>query len=251
MRKIEVPSYTPPKVGAFIKHLRKKFFLTQNEICNKIGISRPTLNKIEADKAEITLLQAKKLADHFNISLSDLLAAEDTANTNIRSALIASPVKNKIPLDSEAGLAKAQQVIIHIWKEFLGSPEFVDKHVHLLLFQMDYNYLQQHHCGIFGLRYTKKQDSPIVNKYNLLVSSLVENNCLEKINSKKYDYPNIKFLNLCNPNFSNFSAEELIIIEQVVLTAKSQGLEYVSRMIKILEPLKNTKEEGEISLYPQ
>ena len=61
--KIKIKPQIRPEIGKFLKYLRSKFFLTQDFIAKKINISRPTLNKIEADKTEITLLQAKKLAD--------------------------------------------------------------------------------------------------------------------------------------------------------------------------------------------
>ena len=76
-----------PKIGRFLKELRIKFSLNQEEICKKIGISRPTLNKIENNKAEITLLQAKKLADFYNITILDIINCEDRLEQNIRISL--------------------------------------------------------------------------------------------------------------------------------------------------------------------
>ena len=55
-------------IGKFIKILRERNELTQEFVSEIIGISRPTLNKIEADKTDLSLKQARKISNLFNNS---------------------------------------------------------------------------------------------------------------------------------------------------------------------------------------
>ena len=49
-------------IGKFVKILRERNEITKEFVSEKIGISRPTLNKIESNKTDLSLKQAKKLS---------------------------------------------------------------------------------------------------------------------------------------------------------------------------------------------
>ena len=51
---------------------RKQARYTQQHVADHLGISRPTYAKLEADPGLITLDDAKKLSQFFDVSLSDI-----------------------------------------------------------------------------------------------------------------------------------------------------------------------------------
>lgn len=55
------------KKQKLLEKLRKSLNLSQGEIANRLGISRPTYTLIETDSKELTLSQAKLLSDLYNI----------------------------------------------------------------------------------------------------------------------------------------------------------------------------------------
>jgi DNA-binding XRE family transcriptional regulator len=246
--KIEEPSKL--KIGGFIKRLRKKFFLTQDEVAKKIGVSRPTYNKIESNKAEITLEQAKRLADFFNVGVIDILSAQDTANNNIRSALIANSTNKKVLLDEPKSLTKLAQAIHYIYYKLVANPDFVEPVVHKLIFLIDYNYFSLYNSPLFAVSYIKKKDSPIIQKYDEVINQLQINNKLELILMNRYKFPNQKFLPITKFDLSNFSANALLAIDQVLATYVIEGLARVEELIKEVEPLSLAQEEELISIYP-
>ncbi len=246
--KIEKPSKI--NIGGFIKKLRKKFFLTQDEVSKKIGVSRPTYNKIEANKADITLEQAKRLADFFNVGIIDLLATQDTANNNIRSALVDSLVSGKIVLDDSKSLLKLSDLIHYIYYRLVSDPQFIDPFVHKLVFLMEYKYFKSNNLPMVPIRFIKKNGSPIIKMYDQVISELMVNNRLELLNIKNYKFPDQKYLPLKNVSLRNFSANELIMIDQIIGTYTFVGIEGIMEMINKVNPLLRAEEEGEIVLYP-
>lgn len=56
-----------------LKELRKRWGLTQAELADQLGISRPTLTKYEQGEREPDYTTLKKIADYFNISTDYLL----------------------------------------------------------------------------------------------------------------------------------------------------------------------------------
>ena len=59
-------------LGTRIKELRKKSGLSQEQFALKINMDRTYLASVESGKRNISLLNIKKIADGFNISLSEL-----------------------------------------------------------------------------------------------------------------------------------------------------------------------------------
>lgn len=55
-----------------IKELRKEFKLTQQEIAEKVGVTRQTMNAIENNKYSPTLELAMQLALIFNKSVEEI-----------------------------------------------------------------------------------------------------------------------------------------------------------------------------------
>lgn len=249
--KIVIDKPSKLNIGGFIKKLRKKFFLTQDEVSKKIGVSRPTYNKIESNKADITLDQAKKLADFFNVGIIDLLAAQDTANNNIRSALVDSVSNNKIVLDDAKSIFKLSDLIHYIYFRLVSDPQFVEPYIHRLVFLMEYEYFNSYKIPSLSLTFIKKNRSPIIKRFDQAINELIVNNRLELLSSKKYKFPNQKYLPLKKVDLRNFSANELLIIDQIIATYSVLGIDGVDKLINEFEPLIKAEEEGVIRIYPQ
>ena len=60
-----------------IKLLRKRIGLTQEDIANKTGVTRQTINAIENNKYSPTLELAMKLAIIFNTSVEKIFQLDD------------------------------------------------------------------------------------------------------------------------------------------------------------------------------
>ena len=58
----------------FLKKLRKKYNFSQEDIANRLSVSRQTYAQIEAGKVELTISRAKKLAKMFGLNLEDFIA---------------------------------------------------------------------------------------------------------------------------------------------------------------------------------
>jgi len=252
MRKVIVPKVESPKIGSFLKVLRKKFYLSQEEIAKRIGVSRPTLIKIESDKADVTLVQAKKLADFYNISLNDLLRAEDTVNYNVRSNL-----KDLVKTDTlskfnkEDGIAKLKEVIMYLWAELSGNPEYFEPYNQNIIFLIEVNHFKKFGSPIFGLKYIKNNFGPVSKIYSQIINELQLSKKLELINSNKFTFPNIKYLPLEVPNFSKISADEKISIDQIITTVKNNSVGIVNELMGKVEQYQVAQEGSDINIYSQ
>ncbi len=60
------------------KSLREDMDMTQDELANKIGVSRVTVNRYENDKFDMKFTYAIELAKLYNVSLDYIAGLTDT-----------------------------------------------------------------------------------------------------------------------------------------------------------------------------
>ncbi|MDU1602479.1 helix-turn-helix domain-containing protein [Clostridium butyricum] len=90
-------------LGDKIKDLRKSMNLTQEQLCQKIGIAQSTLGMIESNKREAGKKTLLKLADFFGVTV-DFLLSNKIIDTNINidtifsgsGTLVSSTENNKL-----------------------------------------------------------------------------------------------------------------------------------------------------------
>ena len=61
------------KLGESLSNARKKSGLSQEEVAEKLGVSRQTISKWETDETLPDLRQSKKLALLYHLSLDELI----------------------------------------------------------------------------------------------------------------------------------------------------------------------------------
>lgn len=61
------------RLGNSLFHARKKCGLSQEEVAEKLGVSRQTISKWETDETLPDIRQSKKMALLYNVSLDDLI----------------------------------------------------------------------------------------------------------------------------------------------------------------------------------
>ena len=124
------------KYAPFIKSLRKERKLSQQEVAEKMAISRSSYIAIEQGKREFSLAEAKMLASLFGISLDELM---NTATPNYE---------------------KYKQMILAFLR--LGGKVTKTKLAKLLYFA-DFGWFYNHLHSMSGMQYRKMQYEPWLN----------------------------------------------------------------------------------------
>lgn len=87
-----------------IKEERKKAQLSQEQLADKVGVSRQTIYKWENDQAMPDLKNLKKLAETFNVSVENMLDEEASVSTQQTN-------------DFEAVVNKGERLIKRHWRK--------------------------------------------------------------------------------------------------------------------------------------
>jgi len=204
----------------FIYKMRKKNNLTQEFLANKLGVSRPTYCQIENGERDITVNEAKKLADIFGIQFNDFLKGKE-------SEIIVKFEKEKKSLKDEKiemrisvphlKKEKFKEVFIYILTKVGGKPNIGETAIYKLLYFIDFDYYEKYEEQLIGATYIKNHFGPTPVEFKKIVDEMVENNEVKKVNIKYFNYDQKKYLALREPDLSKLKdARELQHIDEVL-----------------------------------
>jgi transcriptional regulator with XRE-family HTH domain len=187
-------------ISKFIQSQRKKYNLTQEFVASTLGISRPTYVQIEKGERDVTITEAQKLADIFDVSFESLLASKEIQKIIIdvkktKKVIEKDIVRVSIPQEK---IDKFRQVLLYILKKVGGKPNVGMTVLYKLLYFIDFDYYEKYEDQLMGLVYLKNQRGPTPLLFENLIQDMIKNGDVEIIKSKFYQYPQVKYL--INPN---------------------------------------------------
>lgn len=132
----------------FIKNLRQKRGILQQEIANKLEISRTSYIAIEQGKRELSLKEAVILTELFGITLEDLLSRNDK--------------KHK----------KYEQMLFAFLRNIPGDGKITKTKLAKFLYLADFGWFYNFHKSMSGLSYRKIKYGPVPDYYFRLLEEL-------------------------------------------------------------------------------
>lgn len=93
-----------------IKEIRAKSGMTQEEVAKVIGVSRSTYASIEAGKQELSLEEAQKLVEHFNLSI-DFLLTGNLPDINKYKQMILAFLRSGLSRDGKVPKTKLAKLL--------------------------------------------------------------------------------------------------------------------------------------------
>lgn len=206
-------------LGKFILEQRKKHGLTQEFLASQIGISRPTYVQIEQGERDVTVTEARKLAEVFDISFEKFLEGKEDMRTVVK---IVGKKKQKQETGDEIRVSipqekaeKFEQTLLYMLAKIGGKPNIGQTVLYKLLYFIDFDYYEKFEEQLIGAKYIKNHYGPTPVMFAKIMDRMEKKGKVEKIKSKFYKHEQTKYL--VNPNeplnLSTLSAQELSHID--------------------------------------
>lgn len=206
-------------LAKFIQQQRGRLDLTQEYLASELGVSRPTYIQIERGKRELTITEAKKLAEIFDMPLEDFLNEKKVIDPNIiiqeskkKKTAIKKTLRINIPQEKAD---KFEQTLLYILAKIGGKPNIGQTVLYKLLYFIDFDYYEKYEEQLIGAKYIKNTYGPMPVMFAKIMDRLEKGGMVEKIKSKFYKYEQTKYLvNPVKPiNLSALSSQELAHID--------------------------------------
>ena len=182
-----------------IRQLREQFNMPQEELARRLGMSRPTLVKIETGGRNLSIQEEQKIREVF-----DLIKDVENKDPDIR---ISIPKKN---------LDKFKQVLLYVLQKVGGKPNVGMTVLYKLLYFIDFDYYEKYEEQLMGLTYIKNLHGPTPKEFIKVVEQMKQNEELEEVRSKYFTYEQKKFIPVVQSDLSRISGQELAMIDDVL-----------------------------------
>ena len=207
-------------LGKFILEQRKKHNLTQDFLASKIGVSRPTYVQVEQGERDLTITEARKLADIFGIIFDDFVQSKDTsAMVEIkRGVKKAKEDKQEMRISvPQKNLQKFKEVLLYVLSKVGGKPNVGEAVVYKLLYFIDFDFYEKFEEQLVGATYIKNHYGPTPVEFKTIIDDMIKNGEVVKVEGKYFNYPQRKYLPIREPDLTKLKdARELRHIDEVI-----------------------------------
>ncbi|MDD5750363.1 MAG: DUF4065 domain-containing protein [Candidatus Pacebacteria bacterium] len=207
-------------LSKFIQQLRKKHNLTQNFLASKIGVSRPTYIQIEQGERDLTITEARKLADIFGVVFDDFVQGKDTSATvEVKKGVKkAKEEKQEMRISvPQKNFEKFKEVLLYILSKIGSKPNVGEAVVYKLLYFIDFDFYEKFEEQLIGATYIKNHYGPTPVEFKVVVDDMIKNGEIVKVEGKYFNYPQRKYLPIREPDLRKLKdARELRHIDEVI-----------------------------------
>jgi len=182
-----------------LKEQRTTHGMTQEYLATKLGMSRPTLIKVE--KGERTLTRPEEECAR---ELFGLIQQHGVSMGDMR---INVPQKN---------IDKFKQVLLYVLEKTAGKPNIGMTALYKLLYFIDFDYYEKYDTQLMGLTYIKNHYGPTPREFVKVVEEMKKEGDMEEVKSSYFAYEQRKFLPRKSADLSKLNAQETAMIESVL-----------------------------------
>lgn len=182
-----------------IRALREQLNMSQSDLARRLGVSRPTLVKMEKNERPLSLSERAKLDEIFDL-------VKDSAHKD-------SDVRINIP---QKNLDKFKQVFLYILEKVGNRPNVGMTVLYKLLYFVDFDYYEKYEEQLMGLTYIKNHHGPTPKEFIKVIEQMKAAGELEEVQSKYFTYDQKKYIPVIHPDLSKISGQELKLIDDVL-----------------------------------
>lgn len=185
-----------PKLNT--RALREIHGMSQAYLAEQLGMSRPTLIKVEKGGRMLTKPEEDRARELFGM-------VEEHANK--------SDVRINVP---QKKLEKFKEVLLYILEKTAGKPNVGMTALYKLLYFIDFDYYEKYDQQLMGLTYIKNHYGPTPREFMTVVEGLKKAGDLEEVKSSYFAYEQKKFLPRTSADLSKLTGREIAMIDNVL-----------------------------------
>lgn len=204
-------------IGKRIKDLREELGMSQQKLAEMLGVARPTISQIESETRKLCAEEMLKLSQIFNISVDLLLDIKMSPEVVFKEATKEPEGKHSLRINvPQKNLKKFKEVFLYIINKVGSKPNIGETVVYKLLYFIDFNHYERYEDQLIGATYIKNNYGPTPVEFAKIVKRMIDDQEIERVESRYFEYPQTKYLPLRNPDLSVLSANELRTIDDVL-----------------------------------
>lgn len=190
------------------QQLIKDQSLSQQDLADIIGVSRPTVAKLIDNPDLMSIEQLKILGDRCNVSLDYLLGKSSLPVVVFEDAHEVEIIEERddIPHNDKV---KFENAMLYILGKIGAKPNVGQTLLYKIFYFTDFDFYEKYEEQLIGLTYIRNHFGPTPKLFKSFVDEMVRTNKLEEIKTQYFKNDQTKYLPRIEPDLSCFSAIEL------------------------------------------
>lgn len=216
-------------LGNKIRLLREARGWHQEELAEKINMSREVLSNIENNHRHIKAEELNSFADIFEVSSDQLLGRIPLDEVYLSNNYPIQKVKKAMRISVPANHAqKFREILLYILDKVGAKSNVGETVIYKFLYFIDFDFYEKYEEQLIGATYKKNRFGPTPIEFAAIVNSMISDKEIEKIKSTYYQKEQKKYLPLRKPNLDCLSARELTLIDQVLSRLSDKNASQIS-----------------------
>ena len=191
-----------------LKFLREAAGYSQEELAEKLGISRQTYIKYESLETKPTLEIVEKLSKLYDVDYACIIDNKEPKkySYNVIDAKKKKKEEQDIRIDIPIeNIEKFKQVFLYILKKIGAKPNVGQTVLYKLLYFIDFDYYELFETQLMGLKYIKNTYGPTPIDFAKIVKEMEKNGEIEEVKTKMFSHDMTKYLPLIEPDLENLN----------------------------------------------
>lgn len=185
----------------YLKNQRKKLGLSQAQVAQSLGVSRPTYIKLETGKSEPSQEQKVLLERVLQLTPESIEQSHE-----LESAMSESTEIRTIPRENEQ---KFKQVLLYILNKVGGKPNIGQTVLYKLLYFIDFDFYEKYEEQLIGATYIKNTFGPTPISFAKLVKRMELKGEIVVVQSKYFNHDQVKYVATKEADVSCLTGREL------------------------------------------
>lgn len=203
-------------IGARLRMLRERAGIKQEDLAKQVEVDRSALSLIENDKRPPKTEEVVLFAKILNVTTDQLLGVEPLPEIHfekgdileeVRSVRISVPAKN---------VRKFKEVLLYLLSKVGAKPHVGETVLYKLLYFIDFNYYEKYEEQLIGATYIRNHHGPSPREFIKIVTEMIDKKELVLVKNKHFQFEQKKYLPLREPDLSQFNANEIKLIDDVL-----------------------------------
>lgn len=196
-------------LGNKIKVLRESENMSQEDLAQKIGLSRVAISQIEQGNRSVDFLELAKIAGVFKLKTDYFLIEDELPNVKL--------TKNE-KISSTFNSKKLKNVILYILEKCAGKPNVGETVLYKLLYFIDFDNFEVNNKSVTGLGYVHLQygPAPVASQYLPVIEEMKNNQELRIIIQDYHGLKMKRYINLTGHDIDFLCPQETKVIDDVI-----------------------------------